>query len=98
MAFCARSEGIGESAHVHRLTLAFVTIQNIFLLPKMVIYVLFTPAANTLLSLRIFAGKVTGQCDKYQDLLCWQRGLLGVCMFVQARLSLRHNIEISCAG
>ena len=27
--FCASSEGSGESAHLHRLTLAFVTVQNI---------------------------------------------------------------------
>ena len=67
-------------------------------LPKMAICVLSTPAANTLVSLHICAGKVTRQCDKYQDLLCWQRGLLGVCTFAQARLSLRHSIEISCAG
>ena len=67
-------------------------------LPKMAICVLFTPAANTLVSLHIGAGQVTGQCDKYQDLLCWQQRLLGVCTFAQARLSLRHSIEISCAG
>ena len=29
MPFCASSEGSGESAHLHRLTLAFVTVQNI---------------------------------------------------------------------
>ena len=67
-------------------------------LPKMAICVLFTPAANTLVSLHICAGKVTRQCDKYQDLLCWQRRLLGVCTFAQARLSLRHSIEIPYAG
>ena len=67
-------------------------------LPKMTICVLFTPAANTLVSLHICAGKVTGQCHKYQDLLCWQRRLSGVCMFAQAHLSLRHSFEISCAG
>ena len=67
-------------------------------LPKMAICVLFTPAANTLASLYIGAGKVTGQCDKYQDLLCWQRRLLGVGTFAQARQSLRHSIEITCAG
>ena len=66
-------------------------------LPKMAICVLFTPAANTLVSLHICAGKVTGQCDKYQDLLCLQRRLLGVCTFAQARLSLRHSTEKSCA-
>ena len=66
-------------------------------LPKMAICVLLTPAANTLVSLHICAGQVTGQCDKYQYLLCWQRRLLGVCTFAQARLSLRHNIKI-CAG
>ena len=68
------------------------------MLPKLADVVLFTPAANTLVSLHICAGKVTGQCDKYQDLLCLQRRLLGVCTFAQARLNLRHSIEISCAG
>ena len=29
MPFCASSEGSGESAHLHRLTLAFVTVQNL---------------------------------------------------------------------
>ena len=32
------------------------------------------------------------------DLLCWQQRLLGVCTFAQARLSILHSIEISCAG
>ena len=41
-------------------------------LPKMAFSVLFTPLANILVSLHICAGKVTGQCDKYQDFLCWQ--------------------------
>ena len=31
MPFCASSEGSGESAHLHRLTLALVTVQNISL-------------------------------------------------------------------
>ena len=47
-------------------------------LPNMAILVLFTPAANILVSLCICEGKVTGQCDKYQDLLCLQRRLFGV--------------------
>ena len=64
----------------------------------MAICVLFTPAADTLVSLHICADKVTGQCNKYQDLLCWQQRLLGVCTFAQARLSHIHSIEISCAG
>ena len=64
----------------------------------MAICVLFTPAGKTLVSLHICAGNVTGQCGKYQDLLCWQRRLLAVCTFTQARLSLRSIIEISCAG
>ena len=42
-------------------------------LPKMAICVLFTQAANTLVSLHICAGKVTRHCGKYLDLLCWQR-------------------------
>ena len=88
MPFCASSEGSGESAHLHRLTLALVTL----------ICVLFMPAANTLVSMHICAGKVTGQCNRYQDLLCWQQRLLGVCTFAQARLSFLYSIEIPCAG
>ena len=30
MPFCASSEGSSESAHLHRLSLAFVTVQNLF--------------------------------------------------------------------
>ena len=96
--FCnvyVNSECCGESAPA---TTALRHCTKTLVLPKMAICVLFTPAANTLVSLHICAGKVTGQCDKYQDLLCWQRMLLGVCFFAQARLSLRHSIEISCAG
>ena len=51
-----------------------------------------------LVSLHICAGKVTDQCNKYQDLLCWQQRLLGVCTFAQARLSLLHSIKKKCAG
>ena len=67
-------------------------------LPKLALCLLFTPAANTLVSLHICTGKCIRQCDKYQELMCWQRRLLGVCTFAQARLSLRHSIEISCTG
>ena len=67
-------------------------------LPKMANCVLFMPAVNTLVSLHICKGKVTGHCDKYHDPLCWQRRLLGVCTFAQAHLCLGHSIEISCAG
>ena len=45
-----------------------------------------------------FAQVVTGQCNKYQDLLYWQQMLLGACTFAQARLGLLYSIEISCAG
>ena len=46
------------------------------------------PGAKTLFSLHICAGVVTGQCNKYQDLMRWQRRLWRVCKFTQARLSL----------
>ena len=57
MPICASREGSGESAS-HCI--------KCLVLPKMAICVLFTPAANTLVSLHICAGKVTRQCDKYQ--------------------------------
>ena len=41
----ASSEGSGESAQLHRLTLAFVTVPKYHVLPEMAICVLFTPAA-----------------------------------------------------
>ena len=69
-----------------------------FALLQMAIYVLFTPAANNLVILHICASKVNGQCDRYQDLFCWQQRLSGVCTFAQAHLSLSQSIEISCAG
>ena len=84
------------SLHICTAYLSHRHCTKFLVLPKMAICVPFTPAANTLVSLHICAGKFTRQCDKY--LLCWQRRLLGVCTFAQARLSLRHSIEISCAG
>ena len=98
MPICASSEGSGESAHLHRLTLAIVTVQNLLCCLKWRYVCYSRQRANTLVSLHISTGKVTRQCDKYQDLLCWQWRLLGVCTFAQARLSLCHSIEISCAG
>ena len=84
----ASSEGSGESAQLHRLTLAFVTVPKYHVLPEMAICVLFTPAAWTLLSLRICSGIVTGQCNKYQYFKSWQRRLWRVCTFAQARQNL----------
>ena len=65
MLFCASSEGSVESSHLHRLTLAFVTVpkSNDIVLPQIANCVVFTPAAKTLASLHICAGIVTGQCD-----------------------------------
>ena len=86
--FCATCEGSGESAHLHRLTLAFVTVSKSHVLPQIAICVLFTTAAKTMVSLQNCAGIVTGQCDKYQDHKRWQRRLWQVCTYTQARLSL----------
>ena len=98
MPFWASSEGSGESAHLHRLTLAFVTVQNLLCCVKWRFVCYSRQQRITLVSLHICAGKVTGQCNKYQDPLCLQQRLLGVCTFEQARLSLLHSIEISCSG
>ena len=62
--FCASSKGSGESTHLHRLTLAFVTVPKSHALPQMAISVLFTPAGR-LMSLHICAGIVTGQWRVY---------------------------------
>ena len=52
----ASSEGSGESANLHRLTLAFVTVPKSHVLLQIAIFVLFTPTAKTLVSLRIYTG------------------------------------------
>ena len=81
--FCDSSKGSGESAHLHRLTLAFVTVPKSRMLPQMTIRVLLTPAGR-LMSLHICAGIVTGQ---------WRDNT-----FAQAYLSLRHCTKISRAA
>ena len=59
------------------------------------------PGAKTLVSLHICAGVVTGQCNKYQNLMCWQRRLWRVCTFALARLSLatvtKYNVLVPMA-
>ena len=78
MPFCASSEGSGESAHLHRLTLAFVTVQNLLCCLKWR-FVCYSRQQRILWWVCTFAQAVTGQCNKYQDLLCWRQWLLGVC-------------------
>ena len=97
MPFCASSEGSGESAHLHRLTLAFVSVQNLMCCLKWR-FVCYSRQQRILWWVCTFAQAVTEQCDKYQDLLCCQQRLSGVYTFAQARLSLLYSIEISCAG
>ena len=88
---------IWQSAHLHRLTLAFVTVQNLLCCLKGQ-FVCYSHQQQILWWVCIFVQAVTGQCNQYQDLLCWQQRLLGVCTFAQARLSLLYSIEIPCAG
>ena len=95
--FCASSKGSGESAHLHRLTLAFIIVQNLLCCLKWR-FVCCSRQQQILWWVCTFAQAVTGQCNKYQDLLCWQQRLLWVCTFAQARLSLLYSIEIPCAG
>ena len=87
----------GESAHLHRLTVAFATVPKCHMLPQMAPYVLFTPAAYTLVSLHICAGIVTEQCDKYQNLVMAVKALasLHICT---GSFEPRHSNELSCAG
>ena len=91
MPFCASSEGSGESAHLHRLALAFVTVQNLLCCLKWR-FVCYSRQQRILWWVCTFAQAVTGQCNKYQDLLCWQQRLLGVCTFAQASLRLLYSI------
>ena len=97
MPFCASSGGSGESVHLHRLTLAFVTVQNLLCCLKWRI-VCYSRQQRILWWVCTFAQALNGQCNKYQDLLFWQQSLLGVCTFAQAHLSLLYSIKISCAG
>ena len=70
MPFCASSEGSGESAHLHRLILAFVTVQNLLCCLKWW-FVCYSRQQRILWWVCTFAQAVTGQLNKYQDLLCW---------------------------
>ena len=45
MLFCVNSEGSGKSAHMLRLTLAFITVPKSHVLPQMAICVLFKSVA-----------------------------------------------------
>ena len=66
----------------------------------MAIFVLFTPGRR-LVNLHICAGVVTEQCNKYQNLMCWQRRPWRVCTFALARLSLatvtKYNVLVPMA-
>ena len=75
MPFCASSEGSGESAHLHRLTLTFVTVQNLLCCLKWR-FECYSRQQQILWWVCTFAQAVTGQCNKYQDLLCWQHRLI----------------------
>ena len=59
MPFCASSEGSGESAHLYRPTLAFVTVQNLLCCLKWR-FVWYSRQQRIL----------WWQCNKYQDLVC----------------------------
>ena len=76
MPFCASSEGSGESAHLHRLTLTFVTVQNCCLKWRFVCY---SRQQRILWRVCTFAQAVTGQCNKYQDLAAKALGSMHVC-------------------
>ena len=72
MSFCASSEGSDESAHLHRLTLAFVVyVQNLLCCLKWWC-VCYSRQQQILWWVCTFAR----QCNKYQELLCWQQRLL----------------------
>ena len=97
MLFCASSEGSGELAHLHRLTLAFVIVLKSHVLPQMAMCVLFTPAART--------GESTHLC-RYSH---WTRRFVLICHVLAAKaLAIlyictgihmpRHSNEIASAG
>ena len=61
-AICASSEGSGESAHLHRLTLAFATVQNLLCCLKWR-FVCYSRQQRILWWVCTFAQAVTGQCN-----------------------------------
>ena len=91
MLFCASSEGSGESAHLHMLTLAFVTIPKYNVLPQMAICVLFTQQRR-LWWVCTFV-QVWSLDNKYQGLMRWQRLHIYICS-----PESRCSSKISCAG
>ena len=60
-AYCVGEHFVDPHCTFARLTLAFVTVPKSHILPQMVIFVLLTPAAKTLVSLHICSGIVKGQ-------------------------------------
>ena len=95
MPFCASSEGSGESAHLHRLTLAFVHCT------KSLCAVL-----NGDLCAIHASSEYSGESahlrkqslDNVINIKISCAGSKGSWKFAQARLSLLYSIEISCAG
>ena len=95
MPFCASSKGSGESAYLHRLTLAFVTVQNLLCCLKWR-FVCYSRQQRILRWVGTFAQAKS--LDNVINIKISCSGSKGFWEFAQARLSLLHSIVISCAG
>ena len=95
MPVCTSSKGSGESAHLHRLTLAIVTVQNLLCCLKWR-FVCYSRQQRILWWVCIFAQAKS--LDNAISIKISCAGSEGSWEFAQARLSLRHGFEISCAG
>ena len=88
---CSRSEGSGESAHLHRLAWAFVTVSESHVHARSAVCVSFMQAvsymtsANALVSLHIRTGS-TEPLSLYQNLLRWLKWRLVSYLYEQRRL------------
>ena len=107
---CSRSEGSGESAHLHRLAWAFVTVSESHVHARLAVCVPFMreaknihKAAQVHLSLLSLDNLISTKLSCWPEMrfrchIWLQRMLWRVCTFAQAHLSLRHCTKILCVG
>ena len=110
---CSRSEGSGESAHLHRLAWAFVTVSESYVHARLWVCLLCEQRIKALVNIHK-AAQVHLSLLSLDNLIstklfCWpemrfrchiwlQRMLWRICTFAQAQLSLRHCTKILCVG
>ena len=97
MLFFASSEGSCESAHLHRLTLAFVTVPKSHVLLQIAIFVLFTPAAKTLVSLRLYTGSLEPRHNTDNSCAGSNGDLMQVCVSCKGSSESAHLQRLTLA-